>query len=135
YKEVCSGTTGHAEVVKITYQPDIISYEKLLEVFFYVHDPTTLNRQGNDIGKQYRSIILYDSSEQKALAEKFIMNLNNPKNDLKNIVTEIKQLDNFTKAENYHQNYFALNADNPYCGAVISPKIKSFRKKFQNLLK
>lgn len=135
YKEVCSGTTGHAEVVKITYQPDIISYEKLLEVFFYVHDPTTLNRQGNDIGKQYRSIILYNSSEQKAAAEKFIMNLNNPKNDLKNIVTEIKQLDNFTKAENYHQNYFALNAGNPYCGVVISPKIKSFREKFENLLK
>ncbi|MCE5329110.1 peptide-methionine (S)-S-oxide reductase MsrA [bacterium] len=135
YEEVCSGTTGHAEVIKIEYDPDIISYEKLLEIFFYIHNPTTLNRQGNDIGEQYRSIILYNSRQQKATAEKFIRNLSNSKNNLKAIVTEIKQLDNFNKAENYHQNYFTFNSSNPYCQIIISPKIKSFKEKFGNLLK
>lgn len=135
YEEVCSGDTGHAEIINIKYNPDIISYEKLLEIFFYIHDPTTLNRQGNDVGEQYRSIILYNSQKQKAAAEKFIKNLNDSGNNSKTIVTEIKQLDNFNKAENYHQNYFALNSDNPYCGVVISPKIKSFKEKFGNLLK
>ncbi|MCL5073795.1 MAG: peptide-methionine (S)-S-oxide reductase MsrA, partial [Actinobacteria bacterium] len=102
YEEVCLHTTGHAEVVKITYRPEIISYEKLLEIFFYIHDPTTLNRQGNDIGEQYRSIILYNSKQQKKTAEEFIKHLYNSKNSLKPIVTEIKQLDDFNKAENYH---------------------------------
>jgi peptide-methionine (S)-S-oxide reductase len=135
YEEVCSGTTGHAEVIKITYNPDIVSYQKLLEVFFYIHDPTTLNRQGNDIGQQYRSIILYSDDKQEESAKNYINDPDNSKLFSKKITTQLSPLDNFQKAEDYHQNYFSENQNHPYCNIVILPKLEKFKKKFGNLLK
>lgn len=130
YKEVCEGTTGHAEVVKITYDPSVISYDQLMEVFFFLHDPTQLNRQGNDIGTQYRSAIFYQSPEEKNNAEKALKlsqesGLWNGK-----YVTEITPLDTFWKAEEYHQGYYEANPNQPYCSAVVGPKIAKFRKHF-----
>lgn len=136
YKEVCTGNTGHAEVVRVTYNPAIISLKQILEVFFQVHDPTTLNRQGNDVGTQYRSVIFYDSNEQKELALEVKRALSIAKIWTDPIVTEISPLSEFYLAENYHQDYYSLNSDkNPYCSFVITPKMEKFRKTFKELLK
>ncbi len=135
YKEVCTGNTGHAEVIQIIYDPKIISYRELLEVFFYTHDPTTLNRQGNDVGTQYRSAIFYNSKNQKADAELIINQLEAEGVYDKKIVTEITAFDIFYPAEDYHQNYYNNNKDQPYCRAVINPKLDKFVKKYQAKLK
>jgi peptide-methionine (S)-S-oxide reductase len=136
YKEVCTGNTGHAEVVRVTYNPAIISLKQILEVFFQVHDPTTLNRQGNDVGTQYRSVIFYDSNEQKELALEVKRALTIARIWPDPIVTEISPLSEFYLAENYHQDYYSLNSDkNPYCSFVITPKMEKFRKTFKELLK
>jgi len=135
YQEVCSESTGHAEVIQLTFDPAIISFKEILQVFFTVHDPTTLNRQGNDIGNSYRSAIFYHSDEQKRTAEETIAEVNaegiydNP------IVTEVTVFDEFWPAENYHQEYFANNPNQPYCAAVVAPKVAKFRKKFLSRLK
>lgn len=135
YQEVCSGNTGHAEVIKIKFNPEIITYHQLLEVFFYIHDPTTPNKQGNDIGEQYRSIILFTSPDQEKIAKKFVNDLKKQKDFSQPIVTEIKSLDKFFKAEDYHQNYFDNNSSKPYCQVVISPKITKLKNRFTELLK
>ncbi|GIU81583.1 MAG: peptide-methionine (S)-S-oxide reductase [Acidobacteria bacterium] len=135
YQEVCTGTTGHAEVVQIKFNPEIISYEDILRVFFSVHDPTTLNRQGNDIGTQYRSVIFYHSEEQKASAEKIINEITEAKIYENPIVTEVTEFKNFYPAEDYHQEYFARNPYQPYCMAVVAPKVAKFRKTFADRLK
>jgi len=134
YEQVCQGNTGHAEVVKITFDPNIISYSKLLEVFFYIHDPTTLNRQGNDVGGQYRSIILYTSPEQEKTVKEFIDELEKTEVYSNPIVTEVEPLDKYYKAEDYHQDYFKNNSIQPYCGAIISPKVEEFQDRFADLL-
>lgn len=134
YKEVCSETTGHAEVIQITFDPQIITYKEILEIFFSIHDPTTLNRQGNDVGTQYRSIILYHSPEQKKSAELIIQELEESKEWKKPIVTELIPLEVFYKAEEYHQDYFRKNPYQSYCQFVIAPKITKFRSHFQNKL-
>ena len=134
YYEVCDGITGHAEVVQVTYDIDIITTKEILEIFFTVHDPTTLNRQGNDVGTQYRSIILYHSEEQKKLAKEVLTQANAELYNNK-IVTTIEHLDTFYKAENYHQNYFARNPNQGYCSFVIAPKVAKFRKKYYDKLK
>lgn len=134
YEQVCQGNTGHAEVVKITFDPNIISYSKLLEVFFYIHNPTTLNRQGNDVGGQYRSIILYTSPEQEKTVKEFIDELKKTEVYSDPIVTEVEPLDKYYKAEDYHQDYFKNNSIQPYCGAIISPKVEEFQDKFADLL-
>jgi len=133
YQEVCSGKTGHAEAIKIEFDSKQVSYKKLLEVFFSVHDPTTLNRQGNDVGTQYRSIILYASEEQHKQALSFIKGLEKSKT-YNNIVTEVKQLTTFYEAENYHNDYYNKNQNQPYCQLVINPKLAKFRKKFAKLV-
>jgi len=135
YQQVCGGTTGHAEVTKIDYYPSVISYSDLLDVFFHVHDPTTLNRQGNDIGEQYRSIILYMDNEQKASAERFINELNSSAEFKRPIVTEIKPLNIFYEAEGYHQSYYESNSGQPYCQGIIAPKLGKFRKRYLKLFK
>lgn len=136
YKEVCTGNTGHAEVVRVTYNPAIISLKQILEVFFQVHDPTTLNRQGNDVGTQYRSVIFYDSNEQKELALEVKRALTIARIWPDPIVTEISPSSVFYLAENYHQDYYSLNSDkNSYCSFVITPKMEKFRKTFKELLK
>ena len=135
YQQVCGGTTGHAEVNKIDYDPSVISYNDLLEVFFHVHDPTTLNRQGNDFGEQYRSIILYTDREQKASAERFVSGLNTSAEFKRPIVTEIKRLTAFYQAEDYHQSYYENNGGQPYCRLIITPKLDKFRQKFSKSLK
>lgn len=132
YKKVCSGNTGHAEVIKIEYDPNKISYYNLLTVFFVVHDPTTLNRQGNDIGTQYRSIILYIDEDQKSEAEAFIAKLNQV--DGSRVVTELKPLEKFYEAEDYHHNYFEKNPDKAYCQIVINPKLEKLQKEFSELI-
>jgi len=135
YKLVCTGLTGHAEVVQVTFDPQVITYKALLQVFFSIHDPTTLNRQGHDVGTQYRSVIFYHSPEQKAIAEQVIQELEAEKVWQNPIVTEIKPLKAFYKAEDYHQNYFAKNPDQLYCQAVIAPKMVKFRKQYLGSLK
>ena len=135
YKEVCTGNTGHAEVIQIIFDPNIISYRELLEVFFYTHDPTTLNRQGNDVGTQYRSAIFYNSKNQKEDAELIIRQLEAEGVYDRKIVTEITAFDVFYPAEDYHQNYYNNNKDQPYCRAVINPKLDKFVKKYQAKLK
>ncbi len=135
YRQVCTGTTGHAEVVQITYDPEIISYEELLEVFWRTHDPTTLNRQGADVGPQYRSIILYHDEAQKAIAETSKQEPDASELWPNPIVTEIAPLDQFYPAEDYHQDYFRQNPAQPYCQMVIDPKVRKFRKEFQARLK
>ncbi|MDQ6785220.1 MAG: peptide-methionine (S)-S-oxide reductase MsrA [Acidobacteriota bacterium] len=135
YREVCSETTGHAEVVQIKFNPQEISFKEILQVFFTVHDPTQLNRQGNDIGTSYRSAVFYHTDEQKQVAEETIREIeaagiyDNP------IVTEIAPFDKFYTAENYHQEYFANNPNQPYCAAVVAPKVAKFRQKFVSRLK
>ena len=135
YKEVTSGTTNHAEVVSITYDPSIISYLELLEIFWRTHDPTTLNRQGADVGTQYRSIILYHDADQKRLSEETLKKLDESGAWNSPIVTKIEKLENFYPAEQYHQNYYELNPNNSYCSYVISPKIDKFKKAFSDILK
>ncbi len=136
YKEVCSGETGHAECTQIVYDPSKISYDELLEVFWQVHDPTTLNRQGADVGTQYRSVIFYHNDEQKRLAEKYKTELDRSGAFDKPIVTEITPLEKFYPAENYHHDYYEYNKDkNPYCSIVIRPKLEKFRKVFKEKLK
>ena len=135
YKEVCSGNTGHAEVIKVEFDPDKISYELLLRIFFAAHDPTTLNRQGNDSGTQYRSIILYDSPQQEQIALRVIRDIENSKTYTDPLVTEIKPLQTFYKAEDYHQDYFLNNPYQPYCQAVISPKVAKLRDEFIKYLR
>ena len=135
YKEVCQGTTGHAEVCQLSYDPDIVSFEELLEVFWQTHDPTTLNRQGNDVGTQYRSAIFYHNDQQKALAKKYKMKLDESGIFNDPIVTEIKAFKKMYVAEDYHQNYFNENGSQPYCSLVIQPKIDKFNKVFKDKLK
>lgn len=130
YREVCNGTTGHAEVIRIEFNPKEVNYEELLRVFFLTHDPTTLNRQGNDVGTQYRSVIFYSLEEQKIKAENFITELTNEKQFLNPIITEITAFTNFYKAEDYHQDYYSNNSSQPYCSIVIAPKLEKFRKLF-----
>ncbi len=135
YKQVCSGTTGHAEAVEITYDPVVVPYEKLLEIFFSTHDPTTLNRQGADVGTQYRSAIFFHDDEQKQIAQQVIIRLNAAKVFPSKIVTKLEPATVFYPAEDYHQDYFALNGFQPYCQAVIAPKVVKVRKVFKDLLK
>ena len=135
YEQVCTGTTGHAEVIKIEFDPSQISYDDLLTVFFATHDPTTLNRQGNDVGMQYRSIIIYTNQEQKKKAEEFIKNLNESDPTGKPVVTELKPFDAFYEAEEYHRQYFLNNPNQPYCQVVISPKLDKLKERFHQLLK
>ena len=135
YKEVTSGKTGHAEVVQITYDPDIITFEQILIIFFSVHDPTTLNRQGADVGPQYRSVIFYHNSGQKEAAERMIKKLGEEKVYPNIIVTQVNPLINFYKAEDYHQEYFKKNPEAGYCNYVIKPKMTKFRKEFSTILK
>ena len=135
YREVCNGYTGHAEVVQIRYDGNVVSYQDLLNIFFGIHDPTTLNRQGADIGTQYRSAIFYHNEDQKNIAEKFIKDLEMQRIFDKPIVTQVVPLDNFYVAEDYHQEYFEKNPYQPYCQVVVSPKVSKFRKHFQDLLK
>jgi len=136
YDDVCSGRTGHAEVVRVTFDPDEVAYEDLLAVFFTIHDPTTLNRQGNDVGTQYRSAIFYASEEQKRAAEAVIARLTSEKLYRDPIVTEVVPASQFHVAEDYHQEYFQrVGATNPYCSFVIEPKVAKFRKHFVERLK
>jgi len=130
YKEVCSGLTGHAEAIQITYNPEEISYRELLDVFFYTHDPTTLNRQGNDVGTQYRSAIFYQDESQKKEAEKIIQQLTQEKVYEDAIVTEVVPFYVFYVAEDYHKDYYKNNKNQPYCRAVINPKVDKFLKKY-----
>jgi len=135
YKEVCLGTTGHAEVARVEYNDEVVSFRDLLEVFWFVHNPTTLNRQGNDIGTQYRSAVFFHDEEQQAVAEEYKAKLNDSGAWEDPIVTEISPLSNFYPAENYHHNYFENNADQPYCSSVVRPKVEKFRKAFGDKLK
>ena len=134
YEQVCSGRTGHAEVIRIEFDPSQITFRDLLTVFFATHDPTTVNRQGNDIGTQYRSIILYASEAQKHEAEKFIEELNGSLAHEKTVVTEVKPLDVFYEAEQYHRKYYENNSYQPYCQFIISPKLQKLHKQFTELL-
>lgn len=135
YKEVCMGTTGHAEVCQIHYNPQKVSFDELLEVFWQTHDPTTLNRQGNDIGTQYRSAVFYHSEEQKQKAEKYKAELDKSGAFDRPIVTEIVPFSTFYAAENYHQDYFNLNGTEPYCQFVVKPKVEKFKKVFKDKVK
>ena len=135
YRAVCNGDTGYAEVIQIKFDPSIISFRDLLNVFFAVHDPTTLNRQGADVGTQYRSAIFYHTPEQKEIAENLISELNAQKIWNSPIVTEVEPVKDYYVAEDYHQEYFARNQNNPYCQAVAAPKVAKFRKHFLDLLK
>jgi peptide-methionine (S)-S-oxide reductase len=135
YRAVCNGDTGHAEVVQIHFDPNIVSYRDLLNVFFAIHDPTTLNRQGADVGTQYRSAIFYHDEEQKKIAEELIKDLNAQQIWDQPIVTQVEKLDTFYMAEDYHQEYYARNQYQPYCMAVVAPKVSKFRKHFLELLK
>lgn len=135
YKEVCSGLTGHAEVLQVTFNPEEVGYDELLEIFWKTHDPTTLNRQGNDVGTQYRSAIFYHNDEQKQLADRYKEQLNAVEAFDEPIVTEITHASVFYKAEDDHQNYYNLNGDAPYCAFVIKPKVEKFKKVFKEKLK
>ncbi len=134
YKDVCSGETGHAEVVKITFDPTKINYEKLLDVFFKTHDPTTLNRQGADVGTQYRSVIFFTSEEQEKSAKKIISKLNTEKEFSKKIITEVQKLPVFFEAEKYHDDYFKNNPQNSYCQFVIKPKVDKLKSIFSSFI-
>jgi peptide-methionine (S)-S-oxide reductase len=135
YKAVCTGSTGHAECVEVTYDPKVISYADLLEAFFRSHDPTSLNRQGNDVGTQYRSVVFYHDDEQKQLAETAKAELDKSGAYPNPIVTEITKFQKFYPAEDYHQNYFANNPDQGYCAFVIAPKLDKFKKVFKDKLR
>ncbi|MEK6781470.1 MAG: peptide-methionine (S)-S-oxide reductase MsrA [Bacteroidota bacterium] len=135
YREICTGKTGHAEVTQITFDPEIVSFEELLEIFWNTHDPTTLNRQGADAGTQYRSVVFYHNEEQKRTASEYKKQLEVSGTYKAPIVTEISSLPNFYKAEDYHQNYYALNSSQGYCEYVIRPKVDKFKKRFSDKLK
>jgi peptide-methionine (S)-S-oxide reductase len=135
YREVCYGSTGHAEVIDVYFDPKIISYDDILRVFFHVHNPTTLNRQGNDIGTQYRSVIFYHSEAQEQTAKNIIEEIEKSNLWDSKIVTEVSNFTRFYTAENYHQEYFKLNGQQPYCQYVINPKMTKFRKEFKDRLK
>ena len=135
YKEVCGGNTGHVEVVRVSFNSDEISFRDLVDVFFAVHDPTTLNRQGNDSGEQYRSVIFYDSEEQQKVAEQTIAELTASKAFPEPIVTAVEPVEQFHVAEGYHQNYYNENSRQPYCMFVISPKLAKLEKKFAERVK
>ena len=135
YELVCSGSTGHAEVVQITFNPKLISFRDILEIFFTLHDPTTLNRQGADFGTQYRSIILYHNKIQESIAKKIIAEINNSKVSDNPIVTTLEPFEVFYRAEDYHKNYYELHPESGYCRIVIDPKISKLRKKFSEKLK
>lgn len=130
YKQVCGGDTGHAEAVQITFDPAVVSFRDLLDVFFALHDPTTLNRQGNDVGTQYRSGVFYHSPEQQRVAQKFIAELDKSGEWPNRIVTEVTAAGSFYPAEDYHQDYFANNERQPYCQLVVAPKVAKVRQKF-----
>jgi peptide-methionine (S)-S-oxide reductase len=135
YRDICNGDTGHAEVVQVTFDPDVISYRELLDVFFTLHDPTQLNRQGNDVGPQYRSAIFWHTPEQKAEAEAVIAELTETKQFGAPIVTEVTEAATFYPAEDYHQRYFELNPYQPYCQFVVAPKVEKAEAKFAGRLK
>jgi len=135
YEQICSGSTGHAEVTQITYDPHITTYDELLQIFWKTHDPTTLNRQGNDVGPQYRSVIFFHDDEQKQLAEKYKVDLNASGAWKDPIVTEISPHTVFYKAEDYHQNYYVNNPNQGYCSFIIAPKLEKFEKVFKEKLK
>lgn len=135
YEDVCTGSTGHAEVIEVTYDPSKIKYEELLEVFWKSHDPTTLNRQGADVGTQYRSVVFYHSDEQKQLAEAYKKELNDTKAFEKPVVTQIAKSSTFYVADSYHQDYFNKNSNQPYCRLVILPKMEKLEKVFKAKLK
>ncbi len=135
YREVCTGRTGHAEVIKVEFDPAVISFQEILEVFFATHDPTTLNRQGADVGTQYRSVIFFHDLKQKEIAESIIARLNKENVYGKPVVTEVSPWKNFFRAEDYHQDYFENNPEQSYCQIVIVPKIEKFRKIFRDRLK
>jgi peptide-methionine (S)-S-oxide reductase len=132
---VCTGETGHAEVIRVIYEPVLISFEELLEVFFFTHDPTTLNRQGNDVGTQYRSVIFYTLPTQKEQSEKYISKLNTEKAFPNPVVTKVNAYSNYYAAEDYHQDYYELNGHQPYCQVMIKPKLEKLRKEFKTKLK
>ena len=134
YRQVCDGTTGHAEVVQVTFDPSVVSYKELLEVFFTIHDPTTPNRQGGDVGTQYRSAVFYHDQEQRETAEQVIAELTAAQVWDSPIVTEVVPLETFYPAEDYHQDYFERNPSQPYCRAVVAPKVSKFRKLFLDRL-
>ena len=135
YRQVCSETTGHAEVVQVTFDPSVVSYKDILEVYFTIHDPTTLNRQGADVGTQYRSVIFYHNDEQKRVAEEVISDLESEGIWSDPIVTEVEPFDEFYVAEDYHQDYFRNNGFQPYCQVIIAPKVAKFRKEHLDRLK
>ncbi|MBN2775278.1 MAG: peptide-methionine (S)-S-oxide reductase MsrA [Prolixibacteraceae bacterium] len=135
YKEVCTGNTGHAEVVQIEFDTDVVSFAEILEVFFETHDPTTLNRQGADIGTQYRSVVFYHSEEQKKTAEEIIALFGKEKVYSDPVVTEVTKFEAFYPAEDYHKDYFAENPNQPYCRMVVAPKVEKFEKIFKDKLK
>ncbi len=135
YREVCNGTTGHAEAIQITFNPELVSYEDLLEIFFGTHDPTTLNRQGADVGTQYRSEVFYHSEEQKEKAEKYIQWIEQEKLYSNPIVTKVSPASEFYAAEEYHQDYYSQNSQQGYCQMVIAPKLEKLRKYYQSKLK
>jgi peptide-methionine (S)-S-oxide reductase len=135
YQEVCTNTTGHAEAIQLTFNPDKISYREILQIFFSVHDPTTLNRQGGDVGAQYRSAIFYHNDRQKAMAEAVIKELGEAHLWKKPIVTQVVSLERFYPAEDYHWEYFSHHPQQPYCQVVISPKVNKFRKQWEKRLR
>ena len=135
YRQVCSESTGHAEVVQLSFNPEVITFKEILNVFFAIHDPTTLNRQGNDVGSSYRSAIFYHDDTQKTVAEEVIKELTAKKLWPHPIVTEVTKFSQFYIAEDYHQEYFANNADQPYCRVVVAPKVAKFRKQFFDRLR
>ena len=130
YEEVCTGTTGHVEVAQLTFDPDITSFRDILEVFFSIHDSTTKDRQGNDVGPQYRSVIFYHTEQQRAAAEELIRELDSSVTFGRPIVTEVRPASTFYRAENYHQEYFRNNPRQPYCAYIVAPKVHKFREKF-----
>jgi peptide-methionine (S)-S-oxide reductase len=133
YEQVCEGTTGHAEVVRLAFDPAVVSFREILEVFFTIHDPTTLNRQGNDVGTQYRSVIYYHSPQQQEIARQVISEMANVWDAP--IVTELSPAETFYKAESYHQNYFRQNPMQGYCAFIVAPKVAKFRKTFSDRIK
>jgi peptide-methionine (S)-S-oxide reductase len=135
YHQVCSGTTGHAEVVEVTFDPAVVSYREILEIFFTIHDPTTLNRQGADVGTQYRSVVFYHTPQQKAEAEEVIRDLEAEAVWEEPIVTQVVAASEFHPAEDYHQEYYRRNPAQPYCQVVVAPKVAKFRRKFLDRLK
>jgi peptide-methionine (S)-S-oxide reductase len=135
YERVSSGTTGHAEVIRVTYDPAVISYDDLLTVFFGSHDPTTPNRQGADVGEQYRSVIFYANEEERDAAERIAREIDESLTDGTHVVTQVEPLGTFYPAESYHQNYFKENTSAPYCQLIIEPKVEKVRKRFAQLVK